>query len=66
MLKIFNTLSYQEKVDELYAQLIKDMGSMSLDLFEFKCRQIAVLNLKIICKSADYDKKEGMIRCPTI
>lgn len=65
MLKIFSTQSYQDKVDILYAQLIADMESMSLELFEFKCRQIAVLNLKIINKSADYDKKPGLILCPT-
>lgn len=66
MLKLFNTRQYQEEVDTLYAQLLSGMSSMSLGLFEFKCRQIATYNLKIINKSADYGKKEGVYQCPTI
>ena len=57
MLQLFNTKSYQDRVDDIY-RLLNGDGECSLELFEWRVRQIHVLNLKIKQRSADMGRRE--------
>lgn len=57
MLQLFNTRSYQDRVDEMYRLLDGD-SECSLELFEWRMRRIHILNLKIKQRSADLGRKE--------
>lgn len=58
MIKIFSTESYRDKVNTLYRLLEKD-GWSNLKLFEWRYRNIHILNAKIKNRSAQTDKEEG-------
>lgn len=50
--------SYQAQVCDIYKQLEKE-GWSNLKLFEWRCRRISILNMKIKCRAADLGKSEG-------
>ncbi len=54
-----NTIaSYREQVCDIYRQLERE-GWSNLKLFEWRCRRISILNMKIKCRSTDLGKPEG-------
>lgn len=61
MLKIFNVKSYQDRVDEIYAQLLKDCASCSIRTFEHRMRRIHILNSRILFREADYGRSDDIL-----
>lgn len=57
MLQLFNTKSYQDRVGEIY-RLLNGDSECSLELFEWRVRQVHILNLKIKQRAADMGRKE--------
>lgn len=58
MLQLFTTLSYQERVDDIYKQLERNPWC-PLEIFELKIRKINMLNSRIKNLAADMGREEG-------
>lgn len=58
MIKISVTNRYRKRVEELYGQISQE-GWSNLKRFEMLYRKIHILNGKIKCRAADYEKQEG-------